>query len=77
MFVMRMCETGQGTWLLAPHTGQNYRHGDVSTRLYVMRSADGGVTWTLLPHPRPEGWVAPGLIGLRREGLSVWEGPRF
>ena len=70
MFVMRMCETGQGTWLLAPHTGQNYRHGDVSTRLYVMRSADGGATWTLLPHPRPEGWVAPGYDRLE-EGRPI------
>jgi hypothetical protein len=60
MYVMRMCETGQGTWLLAPHTGKNYRHGTVTSRLYVLRSADRGATWTLLPHPRPNGWVTPG-----------------
>jgi hypothetical protein len=60
MFVMRMCETGEGTWLLAPHTGVNYHKGGVTTRLYIMRSADHGATWTLLPHPRPNGWNTPG-----------------
>jgi len=61
MFVMRMCETGKGTWLLAPHTGENYRKGSVTSRLYILRSADRGATWTLVPHPRPNGWVTPGF----------------
>jgi hypothetical protein len=70
MFVMRMCETGQGTWLLAPHTGVNYRHNGVTTRLYIMRSADRGASWTLLPHPRPNGWVTPGYDQLE-EGRPI------
>lgn len=61
MFVMRGCETTQGAWLLAPHTGKNYHaaHG-VTSRLYVMRSVDKGKSWTLLPHASPNGWVTPG-----------------
>jgi len=70
MFVMRMCETGQGTWLLAPHTGVNYRRNAVTTRLYIMRSPDRGASWTLLPHPRPNGWVTPGYDQLE-EGRSI------
>jgi Neuraminidase (sialidase) len=70
MFVMRMCETGEGTWLLAPHTGVNYRKNAVTTRLYIMRSADRGASWTLLPHPRPEGWVTPGYDQLE-EGRPI------
>lgn len=38
----------------------NYRKNAVTTRLYVMRSADRGASWTLLPHPHPDGWVTPG-----------------
>jgi predicted neuraminidase len=70
MFVMRMCETGKGTWLLAPHTGVNYRKNAVTTRLYIMRSADQGASWTLLPHPRPDGWVTPGYDQLE-EGRPI------
>ena len=70
MFVMRMCETGRGTWLLAPHTGENYLYGSVSTRLYVMRSADRGKSWALLPQPRPDGWVTPGFDRLE-EGRPI------
>jgi hypothetical protein len=72
MCVMRMCETGEGTWLLAPHTGEDYRQAPpyVSTRLYVMRSADRGAFWSLLPHRRPQGWVTPGFDRLE-EGRPI------
>jgi hypothetical protein len=68
MFVMRMCETGHGTWLLAPHSGmsRNPRH----TRLYIMRSADEGRTWTLLPGARPQGWTEPSY-GRMEEGRPL------
>ena len=68
MFVMRMCETDRGTWLLAPHTGmsRNPRH----TRLYVMRSTDRGKTWRLLPGPRPNGWTEP-KYGRMEEGRPI------
>jgi hypothetical protein len=57
MFVMRMCETDRGTWLLAPHSGmsRNPRH----TKVYVLRSEDHGRNWTLLPGARPQGWTEP------------------
>jgi hypothetical protein len=57
MFVMRMCETDRGTWLLAPHSGmsRNPRH----TKVYIMRSIDRGRTWTLIPGSRPNGWTEP------------------
>jgi hypothetical protein len=70
MYVMRMCETGRGTWLLAPHTGENYLQSSVTTRLYVMRSADRGRSWCLLPRPHPGGWVAPGTDRLE-EGRPI------
>lgn len=71
MFVMRMCQTGEGSWLLAPHTGECYRkNGSVTTRLYVMRSADRGKSWKLLPHTRPNGWMTPGYDRLE-EGRPI------
>jgi hypothetical protein len=58
MFVMRLCETDAGTWLLAPHEGQ-WTYQPVISRLYVLRSADQGKTWTVLPHRRHGGWSCP------------------
>ena len=68
MFVMRMCETERGTWLLAPHSGmsRNPRH----TKVYVMRSTDQGRNWTLLPGPRPDGWTEP-KFGRMEEGRPI------
>ena len=61
MWCIDMTETDQGTWLLAPHSGENYRQNTVTTRLFVMRSVDRGQSWTLLPHARPDGFVTPGF----------------
>ena len=62
MWCIDMTETDRGTWLLAPHTGENYRpNGGVTSRLFLMRSTDQGQTWNLLPHGRPDGWVTPGF----------------
>jgi len=66
-FVMRMCETGQGTWLLAPSVSHyNMNCGDgkrwcppVLSCSYIMRSTDQGKSWNLLPGPRPGGWAEP------------------
>ena len=58
MFVMRLCETDAGTWLLAPHEG-DHTYRPVMTRLYVLRSDDRGETWNLLPNPRHGGWCVP------------------
>jgi hypothetical protein len=65
-FAMRMCETGNGTWLLAPsvsHYSHQCPEGKTWCRptceSYIMRSTDHGRTWTLLPHARPNGWFEP------------------
>jgi len=58
MFVMRMCETDAGTWLLAPHEGDS-TYKPLMTRLYILRSTDQGKTWTLLPNVRHGGWCVP------------------
>jgi hypothetical protein len=59
MSVMRMCETDTGVWLLGTHTG-DWSCKPVRTRQYVLRSADQGKTWTLLPGARHDGWFAKG-----------------
>jgi hypothetical protein len=74
IYIMRMCETGPGTWILGPCTNENYReHNQVTTRQYGLRSTDRGGTWTLLPRPRPQGWVIPGLEKLGKDP-SMGEG---
>jgi BNR repeat-like domain len=67
MSVMRMCETASGVWLLGSHEGlyagllAPQQGGKLlSTRQYILRSADQGKTWTAVPHPRPNGWYVPG-----------------
>jgi BNR repeat-like domain len=56
MSVMRMCETASGVWLLGSHEATWQENKLLSTRQYVLRSANQGKTWMVLPHPRPEGW---------------------
>lgn len=60
MASMRMCETGDGAWLLGSHSatwgGEEEVNRTVITEQYVLRSADRGETWSILPGPRPEGW---------------------
>lgn len=58
MFVMRMCETGEGTWLLAPHVAR-WTPPPLVTWLYAMRGTERGKNWELLPHARPGGWTEP------------------
>jgi hypothetical protein len=60
MSVMRMCETDKGTWLLGSHEG-DWSYKPLMTRQYILRSADKGKTWTLLPGPRHGGWHAKGF----------------
>jgi hypothetical protein len=55
MSVMRMTETESGTWLLGTHEG-DWTYKPLMTRSYVLRSADQGKTWELLPGPRHGGW---------------------
>jgi BNR repeat-like domain len=57
MFVMRMCETDRGTWLMGPHCG--VLRQPRQTTLYVLRSTDHGSSWALLPAARPNGWTEP------------------
>ena len=59
MSVMRMCETDAGTWLVGSHDAVwNLPPSPrgVLTRQYLLRSADRGKTWTLVPGARPKGW---------------------
>ncbi len=56
MSVMRMCETASGTWLLGSHEG-DWSYRPLQTRQYVLRSADQGQSWQVLPHPRHGGWA--------------------
>jgi len=55
MSVMRMCETGKGTWLLGTHEGYHMEN-PVHTNLYILRSENQGKTWELLPGKRKGGW---------------------
>ncbi len=65
MSVIHMAETDAGTWLLGSHTGTRYFEDPETgrwttrTRQYILRSADRGKTWALLPGPRPGGWCVP------------------
>lgn len=59
MSVMRMCETGRGTWLVGAHLG-DWSKKPLTTCQYLLRSTDRGKTWTLLPDKRPGGWFVPG-----------------
>ncbi len=58
MSCVRMCESGDGAWLIGSHDGRwgKTAKGPVATRQYVLRSEDLGKTWTLLPGKRPDGW---------------------
>ena len=55
MSVMRMCETGTGTWLIGSHEG-DWSYKPLMTRQYILRSENRGDTWELLPDPRHGGW---------------------
>lgn len=59
MSVTRMYETERGTWLLGAHEA-DWSCKPLVTRQYILRSEDRGMTWELLPGPRPCGWQAPG-----------------
>ena len=90
-FVMRMCETGHGTWLLAPsvsHYNMNCGNGKrwcppVLSCSYIMRSTDQGRSWNLLPGPRPRGWAEPSFhrmdearpISLEVQKFCCWVEP--
>lgn len=69
MSVMRMCETGRGTWLLGSHEG-DWSYRPLLTRQYILRSEDQGHTWDLLPGRRHGGWHAMPL-GRMDEGRPI------
>ena len=61
---MQMCRTDAGTWLIGTYVAifgpkTNMGAGRID-RQFLLRSADEGETWTLLPDKRPTGWFAPG-----------------
>ena len=56
MYVMRMCETGRGSWFMAPHEAK-WHHKGVDSFLYLVRSDDRGETWVVAPGPRPRCWT--------------------
>ena len=58
MSVMRMCETEAGTWLLGTHESDSSKR-PLQTHCYILRSADRGENWELLPRPRPGGYQLP------------------
>lgn len=58
MSAMRMCQTQDGAWLLGAHAGV-WDKGNVTTEQYILRSADEGKSWQVLPGPRPHGWALP------------------
>lgn len=58
MSVMRMCETGEGTWILGSHESDG-SYKPLMTRQYLLRSEDQGCTWEALPHGRHGGWCVP------------------
>jgi hypothetical protein len=60
MSVMRMTETDAGTWLLGSHIA-DWSVKPIKTKQYILRSADKGDTWTVLPDARPNGWFAEGF----------------
>lgn len=60
MSVVRMCETGSGVWLLGSHVADR-DHSRLATWQYILRSADQGKTWEVLPGARPSGWQCPGF----------------
>ncbi len=60
MSVMRMTETGTGTWLLGSHLA-DWSVKPFTTQQYLLRSEDQGKTWTVLPGARPNGWIAEGF----------------
>ena len=66
---MRMTETDQGTWLLGTHEA-DWSKKPLQTHLYLLRSTDRGMNWSLLPGPRPHGWQAPGF-GRMDEGRPI------
>lgn len=56
---MRMCETADGIWLLGTHGGTKMKTREgtfLARQQYVLRSADRGHTWALLPGKSPHGW---------------------
>lgn len=55
MSVMRMAETGKGTWILGSHAA-DWSVKPITTRQYLLRSEDQGKTWTVLPDKQPNGW---------------------
>ena len=65
MSCVRMCETNAGTWLIGSHDGvwsiPHNPQQPVTTRQYVLRSADRGQTWTIAPGARPNGWFVKPL----------------
>ena len=69
MSVMRMTETDRGTWLLGTHEA-DWSKKPLQTHLYLLRSTDRGMNWSLLPGPRPHGWQAPGF-GRMDEGRPI------
>ena len=69
MSVMRMCETGRGTWLLGSHEG-DWSYKPLLTRQYVLRSEDRGASWELAPARRHGGWHAP-PYGRMDEGRPI------
>ncbi len=60
MSVMRMCETDSGVWLLGAHAS-DFSKKPLVTRQYLLRSANRGKTWTVLPGAQPGGWFAAGF----------------
>ena len=60
MSVMRMTETDAGTWLLGSHIA-DWSVKPIKTKQYILRSADEGGNWTVLPEARPNGWFAEGF----------------
>jgi hypothetical protein len=69
MSVMRMTETDSGVWLLGSHSSDFSKH-PLITRQYLLRSADRGQTWTVLPDAQPNGWFAAGF-GRMDEGRPI------
>ena len=67
MSVIQMTETESGVWLLGSHTGTSYfayeedgqTRYNARSRQYILRSADQGQSWTLVPGARPNGWYLP------------------
>lgn len=56
----RMCETEKGVWVLGAHAG-DWSKKPLVTWQYILRSEDRGITWQVVPGPRPKGWQCPGF----------------